>query len=63
MADSPSSGSTDSSQQVEKGWGPFKQQVLANKINAGLWVTRVFTILFTIGYFIPVFGYVLSYIN
>ncbi|XP_074097012.1 transmembrane protein 33-containing Krueppel homolog 2 [Cotesia typhae] len=56
MADSPSSGSTDSSHQVEKGWGALKQHVLANKINAGLWATRVFTILFTIGYLIPVFG-------
>lgn len=58
MADSPSSGSADSSPQVEKGWGALKQHVLANKINAGLWTTRVFTILFTVAFLIPLFGYV-----
>ncbi|XP_057319779.1 Krueppel homolog 2 [Microplitis mediator] len=56
MADSPSSGSADSSPQVEKGWGALKQHILANKINAGLWATRVFTILFTVAFLIPLFG-------
>lgn len=58
MADSANTASANSSPQVEKGWGALKQHVLANKINAGLWATRVFTMLFTIGYIIPLFGYV-----
>ncbi|KAG7198464.1 hypothetical protein KM043_005846 [Ampulex compressa] len=33
-----------------------QQHVIDNKIKVGLWVTRLFTIIFTIGYIIPIFG-------
>lgn len=56
MADSTS----DSSPQVEKGWSGLKQHIIENKINFGLWLTRCFTIIFTIGYVIPIFGYIFS---
>lgn len=56
MADSPSSGSGDGSQQTQRGWGALKQHVLDNKVKVGMWATRVFTMLFTIGYLLPFFG-------
>lgn len=34
----------------------LKTHVLAHKIDAGLWAIRVLTIIFTLGYFIPIFG-------
>lgn len=40
----------------ERGWGVLKQHILDNKVNAGLWITRVFTMMFIISYLIPVFG-------
>ncbi|KYN06932.1 Protein Kr-h2, partial [Cyphomyrmex costatus] len=49
-------GSSDSSPQVEKGWPALKQHIIDNKIKFGLWLTRLFTILFTFGYIIPIFG-------
>lgn len=60
MADTTSSSNT--STQMEKGWYALSQYVVDNKINVGLWVTRLFTIIFTVGYIIPIFGYnILSY--
>lgn len=55
--DTGSSESNDSSPQVEKGWPALKQHIVDNKIKFGLWVTRLFTIIFTVGYIIPIFGY------
>lgn len=34
----------------------LKEHVLSHKIDVALWATRVFTIIFTLGYFIPIFG-------
>ncbi|XP_020300678.1 Krueppel homolog 2 [Pseudomyrmex gracilis] len=56
MAEDMSSGSSDSSPQVERGWLALKQHITENKIKFGLWVTRLFTIIFTLGYVIPIFG-------
>ncbi|XP_033334148.1 transmembrane protein 33-containing Krueppel homolog 2 [Megalopta genalis] len=56
MADTASTGSSTNSPQMEKGWNNLRQHVIDNKIKVGLWVTRLFTILFTIGYIIPLFG-------
>ncbi|XP_053975135.1 Krueppel homolog 2 [Hylaeus anthracinus] len=56
MADTTSTGSGDSSPQVEKGWNALRQHIIDNKIKVGLWITRLFTIIFTIGYIIPIFG-------
>ncbi|XP_077264926.1 transmembrane protein 33-containing Krueppel homolog 2 isoform X1 [Temnothorax americanus] len=56
MVDTASSGSSDSSPQVEKGWPALKQHIIDNKIKFGLWVTRLFTLIFTVGYIIPIFG-------
>lgn len=57
MADART-GSTTNSPQIEKGWPALRQHIIDNKIKVGSWVTRLFTILFTIGYIIPIFGYV-----
>lgn len=55
MADTASSNSVH----MEKGWGALRQHIIDNKIKAALWVTRLFTIIFTIGYIIQIFGYVI----
>ncbi|XP_015512372.1 Krueppel homolog 2 [Neodiprion pinetum] len=56
MADTASNGSGDRTATPEKGWENLKQHVIDNKISVGLWATRVLTILFTVGYIIPIFG-------
>lgn len=57
MADTASNGAGDTTTASEpKGWDNLKQHVIDNKILVGLWATRVLTILFTIGYIIPIFG-------
>lgn len=48
----------DNVPQVEKGWMVLRQHIIDNKIKVGLWITRLFTIIFTIDYIIPIFGYV-----
>lgn len=58
MADTTTPG--DNSAHMEKGWLALRQHIIDNKIKVGLWVTRLFTILFTIGYIIPIFGYVVA---
>jgi len=40
----------------QRGLGAFKQHVLEHKIDCGLWATRLATIVFTLGYIIPVLG-------
>jgi len=45
-----------SEQERPQGWEALKQHVLDHKVEVALWVTRVFTILFTCGYFIPLLG-------
>lgn len=54
MADNAGSG--DSSPQFERGWLALKQHIIDNKIKAGLWLTRLLTMIFTISYIIPIFG-------
>lgn len=34
----------------------LKQHVLTHKVDVGLWSMRILTIIFTLGYFIPIFG-------
>ncbi|KAK4887592.1 hypothetical protein RN001_003863 [Aquatica leii] len=34
----------------------LKLHVLSHKIEVALWATRIFTVIFTLGYFIPIFG-------
>lgn len=61
MADTASATSESNSVHTEKGWSALKQHIIDNKIKVGLWLTRLFTIIFTIGYIIPIFGYVTLY--
>lgn len=56
MADNSNSVSGHTSPQMERGWHAVKQYIVDNKIKAALWVTRLFTVVFTIGYIIPIFG-------
>lgn len=42
--------------QRPRGWLVFKHHVLTHKIDLALWATRLGTILFTIGYILPLFG-------
>ncbi|OAD61196.1 Protein Kr-h2 [Eufriesea mexicana] len=56
MADTTNSTSSNNSVHMEKGWFALRQHIIDNKIKVGLWFTRLFTIIFTIGYIIPIFG-------
>lgn len=51
MADS----STTQNNEREPGFNKLKEHILLHKIDFALWVTRLFSVLFTIGYFIPLF--------
>lgn len=50
MADS--STETNSEQ---PGVPALKKHIAENKVDFALWITRVLTVLFTVGYFIPLF--------
>jgi hypothetical protein len=54
MAETDQSSSTPT--QESRGFSTFKTHVLAHKIDVGLWATRIATILFSLGYIIPVIG-------
>lgn len=54
MADNTSSESTPPP--VQRGLATLVTHVRNHKIDVALWVTRVGTILFTIGYILPIFG-------
>lgn len=44
--------------QPARGLEALKSHVLANKVDSALWASRVLTILFAVGYVIPIFGWV-----
>ena len=50
------SESQSSEQARPQGWGALKQYVLDHKVEVALWVTRISTIMFTSGYFVPLLG-------
>lgn len=54
MADNSSTPRTE----TPRGFEALKAHVIANKIDVALWLTRVFTLIFCLGYFIPIFKYV-----
>lgn len=45
----------DNEQSEERGPQTLKEHLLAHKIEVAMWITRILTTLFTIGYFIPLF--------
>ncbi|XP_055597558.1 Krueppel homolog 2 [Uranotaenia lowii] len=45
-----------SGQPQQRGFEALKQHVLLHKIDSALWASRVLTIIFAIGYVIPIFG-------
>ncbi|XP_063698870.1 Krueppel homolog 2 [Culicoides brevitarsis] len=51
-----SDNSTQQEQQPARGFEALKAHVIANKIDSALWASRVLTILFAVGYVIPLFG-------
>lgn len=56
MADT-AAGGQQQQQQQPKGWGALRKHVMDYKIDVALWATRIANLLFTIGYFIPLFWY------
>ncbi|KAG8223543.1 hypothetical protein J437_LFUL004417 [Ladona fulva] len=40
----------------ERGWNALRSHLILHKVDVALWATRVLTIIFTLGYFIPLFG-------
>ncbi|KAJ3657433.1 hypothetical protein Zmor_009236 [Zophobas morio] len=55
---SDGAGPSTSSEQRQRGLNveALKQHVLTHKIDCGLWGIRILTIIFTFGYFVPLFG-------
>ncbi|KAK3915333.1 Krueppel-like protein 2 [Frankliniella fusca] len=46
---------TGGTHQQPKGWNALRKHVMDYKIDVALWATRIANLLFTIGYFIPLF--------
>ncbi|XP_018331647.1 Krueppel homolog 2 [Agrilus planipennis] len=55
MSDTTSNTESSDRPSSQLNFGAFKVHVLAHKIDVTLWVIRILTIFFTIGYFIPVY--------
>lgn len=55
---SDSTRNTDSTDRPQRSLNieALKLHVLSHKIDVALWAIRIFTIIFTLGYFIPIFG-------
>lgn len=53
MSDNSSSSNQN---QPARGFEALKAHVTANKIDSALWASRVLTILFAVGYVLPIFG-------
>ncbi|RZC39617.1 Krueppel -like 2 [Asbolus verrucosus] len=51
-------GPSGASQQRPRGLNvdALKQHIVAHKIDCSLWAIRILTIIFTLGYFVPIFG-------
>ena len=45
-----------SQDQRPRGWLVLKHHVLTHKIEAAMWCTRLATIIFTLGYILPIMG-------
>lgn len=56
MSDSTRSTDSNTSHQRSLNVEGLKLHVLTHKIDVALWVIRILTVIFTIGYFIPLFG-------
>lgn len=53
---SDNSSQQQETQQPARGFDALKTHVIANKVDSALWASRVLTILFAVGYVIPIFG-------
>lgn len=47
----------NANQDRPRGFEALKQHVIDNKVDVALWASRVLTIIFAIGYVLPIFGY------
>jgi transmembrane protein 33 len=43
--------------QPQRGFEAVKNHMLENKIETALWISRILSIFFTIGYILPIFRY------
>ena len=48
--------SDPSQDQRPRGWLVLKHHVLTHKVEAAMWCTRLATIIFTLGYILPIMG-------
>lgn len=51
-----SDNSSEQQQQQPRGVEALKAHVIANKVDSALWASRVLTVIFAIGYVLPIFG-------
>lgn len=56
---SESNQSEQSQQQTpQRGFQALQNHVIQNKVDVALWATRMLTIIFAMGYILPIFGFV-----
>lgn len=53
----------NTNQERPRGFEALKQHVIENKSDVVLWASRVLTIIFAIGYMLPIFGFVFLIFN
>lgn len=58
MADADTTSNSSSNATTRSRFESLKTHVLANRLDTALWLSRVLAIVFTIGYVLPIFGYV-----
>lgn len=56
MSDSNNSENTQPPRSRGLNFDALKHHVMAHKVDMGLWAIRILTIIFTLGYFLPIFG-------
>lgn len=50
----------NTNQERPRGIDALKQHINENKVDVALWASRILTIIFAIGYVLPIFGFVFS---
>jgi hypothetical protein len=56
MSDSNTDTSGNGTQQPQRGFEAVKNHMLANKIETALWISRILSVFFAVGYIFPVFS-------
>lgn len=55
MSDNNTDSGNSNGAPPQRGFGAVKNHMLENKIETALWISRILSIFFTIGYILPIF--------